>query len=79
MKIKNDKAVRLARELSELTGESLTDVVVNSLEWRLAEERRFRRRPKSIDDLVDRFGQLPVLDERPADEIVGYHDDGSPR
>jgi len=61
-----------------LTGESLTDAVVNSLERRLAEERRSRRRRRSVDDLVDRFSQLPVLDDRSADEIVGYDEHGLP-
>jgi len=79
LSIKNDKADQLARELSELTGESLTDAVVNSLERRLAAERLARRRRRSIDDLVDRFGQLPVLDPRSADEILGYDEDGLPR
>lgn len=78
LSIKNDRADQLARELSELTGESLTDAVVNSLERRLAEERRIRRRRRSIDDLVDRFNQLPVLDNRSADEIVGYDEHGLP-
>lgn len=78
LSIKNDRADQLARELSELTGESLTDAVVNSLERRLAEERRSRRRRRSIDDLVDRFNQLPVLDSRSADEIVGYDEHGLP-
>ena len=79
LSIKNDRADQLARELSELTGESLTDAVVHSLERRLAEERLARRRRRSIDDLVERFGQLPVLDPRSADEILGYDEDGLPR
>lgn len=78
LSIKNDRADQLARELSELTGESLTDAVVNSLERRLAEERRSRRRRRSVDDLVDRFNRLPVLDNRSADEIVGYDENGLP-
>ena len=79
LSIKNDRADQLARELSELTGESLTDTVVHSLELRLADERLARRRRRSIDDLVERFGQLPVLDSRSADEILGYDEDGLPR
>ena len=79
LSIKNDRADQLARELSELTGESLTDAVVHSLELRLAEERLARRRRRSIDDLVERFGQLPVLDPRSADEILGSDEDGLPR
>ena len=79
LSIKNDRADQLARELSELTGESLTDAVVHSLELRLAEERLARRRRRSIDDLVERFGQLSVIDSRSADEILGYDEVGLPR
>ena len=70
---------KLARELSKLTGESLTEAVVHWLERRLAEERKASRRRRSIDDLVDRFGQLPILDTRSSDEILGYDEDGLPR
>ena len=78
LSIKNDRADQLARELSELTSESLADAVVHSLERRLAEERRRRRRPRSVDDLVDRFSRLPVLDDRSADRIIGYDERGLP-
>lgn len=78
LSIKSDRADRLARELADLTGESLTDAVINSLEQRLAEERRARRRRRSIDDLVERFHLLPVLDHRSADEIIGYDEHGLP-
>ena len=75
--IESDKADRLARELAALTGESITDAVVASLELRLDLERR-RRRHMGVDDIVDRFRRLPVLDERSAEEIVGYDRDGIP-
>ncbi|MBI4883452.1 MAG: type II toxin-antitoxin system VapB family antitoxin [Actinobacteria bacterium] len=78
LSIKNDRADQLARELAALTGESLTDVIVNSLEQRLAEERRSRRRRRSIDDLIDDFKRLPVLDARSEDEILGYDENGLP-
>jgi antitoxin VapB len=78
LSIKNDRADQLARELAALTGESLTDVVVNSLEQRLAEERRSRRQRRSIDDLIDGFKHLPVLDTRSEDDILGYDENGLP-
>ncbi len=77
LSIKNADADRLARELAALTGESITDAVVASLEVRLELERR-RRRARGIDDIVERFGRLPVLDEREPDDIVGYDDRGLP-
>jgi hypothetical protein len=45
----------------------------------MAEVERRRHRRRSIDDIVERFRALPVLDERSADEIIGYGDDGLPR
>lgn len=44
LSIKSPETDRLARELAELTGESITDTVATSLEARLAVERRRRQR-----------------------------------
>lgn len=77
LSIKSERADQLARELVELTGESITDAVVASLEARLEVERR-RRRAVGLGDIVERFRQLPVLDGRDADQIIGYDDDGLP-
>jgi antitoxin VapB len=77
LSIKSDRADSLARELAALTGESITDAVVASLEVRLELERR-RRRSVGVDDIVERFARLPVLDTRTPDEILGYGDDGIP-
>lgn len=77
LSIKSERADQLARELAELTGESITDAVVASLEARLRYERR-RRRVRDLRDIVERFGRLPVIDERDPDEILGYDDRGLP-
>ncbi len=37
--IKNESAHQMAKELAELTGESMTDAVIHALEDNLAEER----------------------------------------
>ena len=77
LSIKSARADQLARDLAALTGESLTDVVVASLEARLDVERR-RRRERSLGDIVQRFRLLPVLDERSREDIVAYDEDGLP-
>ena len=77
LSIKSERADQLARDLAELTGESLTDAVVAALEVRLELERRRRRSP-SLSDIVDRFHQLPALDGREADDIIGYDEHGLP-
>ena len=77
LSIKNAKADRLARELAELTGESITDVIVVALQARLDVERR-RSRQLKLDDIVERFSRLPVLDQRAPDDILGYDQHGLP-
>jgi antitoxin VapB len=44
LNIKNEEADRLARELADLTGESVTAAVTEALRERLERERRQRRR-----------------------------------
>jgi len=51
LNVKNPRAYELASELSRLTGESLTTVVIQSLEERLAKERK----RESKDDFVKRM------------------------
>lgn len=77
LSIKSEKADRLARDLAALTGESITDAVVASLEARLEAERR-RRRPLGLGDIVERFGKLVVVDERDPDGIIDYDENGLP-
>jgi antitoxin VapB len=81
LSIKSHDADRLARELARVTGESLTQTIVVSLRERLDRERsesavsmgaRLRR-------LGDDVAQLPVLDRRSPEEILGYDDLGLPR
>ena len=80
LSIKNDRADALARELAELTGESITDTVVAALEARLEQEHRRRRlQRRGLRDIVDRFKALPTLDDRTPDEILGYDEHGLPR
>ena len=77
LSIKNAEADRLARRLADLTGESITETVVESLRARLELERR-QRRTRDLGDIVERFSQLPVLDRREAEETIGYDEHGLP-
>ena len=74
LSIKSDTADRMARELAELTGESITDAVTGALSARLEAERRLRSHRRSALDLVAEFNRLPVLDARTPEEILGYDD-----
>ena len=82
LSIKNIEVERLARELAEKTGESLTGVIQTALQERL---ERLKRRRKSqilvsqLREILHRVDQLPVLDSRSPDEIIGYDENGLPR
>ena len=81
LSIKNPEADRLARQLAEATGESLTDAVLQALRERL-ERITGRRRGAGLGDEVarmqERLACLPRLDERSDDEIIGYDERGLP-
>jgi antitoxin VapB len=82
LSIKNREADRLARELAQTTGESLTEAVIRALRERLRRERGRVRGPRLKDELRairERCAALPVLDGRAPDEILGYDDAGLPR
>lgn len=79
--IKNEEADRLARELSAITGENLTEAVIHSLRERL-QRHQPRSRHKSAGTQLARMAKalskLPVLDRRSADELLGYDENGLP-
>ncbi len=81
LSIKDVEADRLARRLSEATGETLTDAVRTALRERLervAPRKRARSLADELDAIAKRCAALPVLDDRPADEILGYDEHGLP-
>jgi antitoxin VapB len=80
LNIKNDEAHKLASELADLTGESLTSAVTLALRERLARERR-RRRPDRIAarlmKIGSRYAALADTGRSPED-ILGYDEHGLP-
>ncbi|MGF1481951.1 MAG: type II toxin-antitoxin system VapB family antitoxin [Cyanophyceae cyanobacterium] len=76
LNIKNSEADRLARELSELTGETITEAVIISLAQRLEREKSKQTAVIPLKDellkIAKRYQALPTLDERPDTEILGY-------
>jgi antitoxin VapB len=82
LSIKSIAAERLAREVAAKTGESLTGAIQRSLEERLErlkQQRRSQLLTSQLEDILRRVDQLPILDSRTADEIVGYDEQGLPR
>jgi antitoxin VapB len=82
LNIKDARTDRLARELAQLTGQSITEAVAQALEEKLQTERRRRGKQINRDALrkiVERIAARPFTDERSADEILGYDECGLPR
>src|SRR5262245_27005080 len=82
LSVKDPEADRLAREVAARTGETLTAAVVVALRERLARLRGRSRRRRLRDELreiAQRCAQLPTLDYRSDDEILGYDERGLPR
>ncbi|MET3792016.1 type II toxin-antitoxin system VapB family antitoxin [Aquamicrobium terrae] len=62
MNIKSEKAQRLARQLAQETGQSMTAAVEQALEaelTRLHRERDVAERKRKIRQLVESFGPVP--------------------
>ncbi len=82
LSIKDPETDRLARALSEATGESLTEAIRRALEERLARETQRTsayRLGATVRRVQERLAVLPVLDARMADELLGYDEHGVPR
>jgi antitoxin VapB len=82
LNIKNEEAHRLASELAEARGTSLTEAVTGALRETLrrtaepADEDLLRAEVTAIQRFV---ADLPDRDTRAPDEILGYDDFGLPR
>ena len=82
LSIKNHETERLARELAERTGVSLTEAITVALREQLAREEGRRKATSIRDELLAigrRCAALPDLDTRRPDEILGYDEIGLPR
>jgi antitoxin VapB len=79
LNIDHPEAERLARELAARTGETLTEAVVVALRERLVRETgRDRAVPLRVElaAIRRRCASLPVVERRPAEEIIGYDEHG---
>jgi len=84
LNIKNEETEKLARELARRRGQGITEVLTDVLRREVERERRKPRREgkdefhRRIQAIVDDVKKLPVLDDRSADEIIGYNEHGLP-
>jgi antitoxin VapB len=77
LNIRNAEAERLADRVAALTGETKTQALRERLE-RLDRARKGHRLADDLDQIARHAASLPVLDARPADEILGYDAHGLP-
>ncbi len=83
LNIKAPKAHELAKELANLTGESMTQAVITAIRERLLREKKRHRQDR--DAFVERVmaigrecAALPILDPEASVEML-YDDDGLPK
>ena len=82
LNLKDSETVSLARQVASLTGETLTEAVRTSLAQRLRRERLKRGRPANLADELEAIARRrdgpSALDDRSADDIIGYDENGLP-
>ncbi|WP_026620396.1 antitoxin VapB (plasmid) [Ensifer sp. WSM1721] len=81
LSIKDVETERLAKALAEKTGETITMATRRALEERLRRLANAANRDVLLEELAAsrrRWAKLPVLDNRSADEILGYDENGLP-
>jgi antitoxin VapB len=78
--IKDAETDRIVRELAARTGETLTEAVRKAAERRLASLPPLKRQVDMVKvrALLAEIDALPVIDNRSADEIIGYDENGLP-
>lgn len=81
LNIKDAETDRLARELAAATGESITVATRCAIKERLARVRARSGREPVLEELhllIARGRSRDVLDDRSAEAILGYDEDGLP-
>ena len=82
LSIKDPETERLARSLAQLTGENITTATKRAIEERLRRLGGHSRKATLLNDMAEirrRWSEMPVADERTAEEILAYDEHGLPR
>jgi antitoxin VapB len=82
LSIKDPETERLARALSQLTGENITTATKRAIEERLRRLGGQSRRGALLEDMAEirrRWSEMRVTDKRSPDDILGYDEHGLPR
>lgn len=78
LKIDDPEIERLILELSTFTGETPEQVLLSALSERLERKKLKKLKDDAIRSITDEFASLQVVDDWPADEILGYDENGLP-
>ncbi len=83
LSIKNDAVVAMIRDLAARRGVSMTEAVRQAVETELAHAAADRKatlaeRQRRLEAIVAEFQKLQILDNRTAEEILGYDENGLP-
>ena len=81
LNIKSDSTHALAKKVAALTGETMTQVVTEALQEKLARLERAKDRVGLVEELnriALHCASLPRRDDRTPEEIIGYDDLGLP-
>lgn len=82
LSIKNPETEALIRELARRRGQGVTEALTEVVRREVERERRKPQREsyeefsRRIEAIVEQVKQLPVLDDRSPDEIIGYNEQG---
>lgn len=80
--IRNIRAYLLAKKIASLTGKSVTGVVIEALQEKLALVERTKNRAglaEELNRIALHCASLPRRDNRSPEEIIGYDESGLPR
>jgi antitoxin VapB len=80
MNIASTKVDELARRLVRLTGEDVETALARALEERISRIAPAvpKDREAALNTFFDAVSKMPVKDDRPIDDIIGYGPEGLP-
>ncbi|WP_159952732.1 MULTISPECIES: type II toxin-antitoxin system VapB family antitoxin [unclassified Rhizobium] len=81
LSIKDPETEKLARALAARTGETITIATRRALEERLKRIGSHAKKDALMQDMEAmqrRLSALPILDDRSAEDIIGYDENGVP-
>ena len=80
MNIRSAKIDQLAQRLARLTGEDVETALQRAIEERLSRVAppTPAGRKAAMDSFFEKLSHMPVLDPRPAEEVIGYDGFGLP-